>query len=114
MKCDCSVCSGPDTSEQEFPHLASHSNLASHNSQGGKVPIAGTPDSGLKGEVDENPSGPVAQWLEPTAHNGLVAGSSPAGPTTLPPSGATRGAAMRSIINMGEAVSGIARRATTN
>src|SRR3954464_9752481 len=28
-------------------------------------------------------SGPVAQWLEPTAHNGLVAGSSPAGPTTF-------------------------------
>src|SRR5690349_8371861 len=27
-------------------------------------------------------SGPVAQWLEPAAHNGLVAGSSPAGPTT--------------------------------
>ena len=27
-------------------------------------------------------SGPVAQWLEPTAHNGLVAGSSPAGPTS--------------------------------
>jgi hypothetical protein len=27
--------------------------------------------------------GPVAQWLEPAAHNGLVAGSSPAGPTTL-------------------------------
>ncbi len=27
--------------------------------------------------------GPVAQWLEPTAHNGLVAGSSPAGPTSL-------------------------------
>ncbi len=27
--------------------------------------------------------GPVAQWLEPTAHNGLVAGSSPAGPTTM-------------------------------
>jgi hypothetical protein len=27
--------------------------------------------------------GPVAQWLEPTAHNGLVAGSSPAGPTTF-------------------------------
>jgi hypothetical protein len=26
--------------------------------------------------------GPVAQWLEPAAHNGLVAGSSPAGPTT--------------------------------
>lgn len=29
----------------------------------------------------ECPLGPVAQWLEPTAHNGLVAGSSPAGPT---------------------------------
>lgn len=29
--------------------------------------------------------GPVAQWLEPTAHNGLVAGSSPAGPTTISP-----------------------------
>lgn len=28
--------------------------------------------------------GPVAQWLEPTAHNGLVAGSSRAGPTTSP------------------------------
>jgi hypothetical protein len=27
--------------------------------------------------------GAVAQWLEPAAHNGLVAGSSPAGPTTL-------------------------------
>jgi hypothetical protein len=26
-------------------------------------------------------SGPVAQWLEPAAHNGLVAGSSPARPT---------------------------------
>jgi hypothetical protein len=25
--------------------------------------------------------GPVAQRLEPAAHNGLVAGSSPAGPT---------------------------------
>src|ERR1700752_4304763 len=27
-------------------------------------------------------AGPVAQWLEPTAHNGLVGGSSPPGPTT--------------------------------
>src|SRR5262249_35399726 len=27
------------------------------------------------------PAGPVAQWLEPAAHNRLVAGSSPAGPT---------------------------------
>src|SRR5215218_4751223 len=27
--------------------------------------------------------GPVAQWLEPSAHNGLVAGSSPAGPTII-------------------------------
>ena len=26
-------------------------------------------------------SGPAARWLEPAAHNGLVAGSSPAGPT---------------------------------
>jgi hypothetical protein len=24
--------------------------------------------------------GPVAQWLEPAAHNGLVSGSSPGGP----------------------------------
>jgi len=30
-----------------------------------------------------NAQGPVAQWLEPAAHNGLVAGSSPAGPTNL-------------------------------
>jgi hypothetical protein len=28
--------------------------------------------------------GPVAQWLEPTAHNGLVGGSSPPGPTSPP------------------------------
>jgi hypothetical protein len=27
--------------------------------------------------------GPVAQWLELTAHNRLVAGSSPAGPTII-------------------------------
>ncbi len=27
--------------------------------------------------------GPVAQWLEPAAHNGLVVGSSPTGPTNL-------------------------------
>src|SRR5262245_17685469 len=30
---------------------------------------------------DLAPIGPVAQWLEPTAHNGLVGGSSPPGPT---------------------------------
>jgi hypothetical protein len=28
------------------------------------------------------PDGPVAQRLEPTAHNGLVGGSNPPGPTT--------------------------------
>jgi hypothetical protein len=28
-----------------------------------------------------DPLGPVAQWSELTAHNRLVAGSSPAGPT---------------------------------
>jgi hypothetical protein len=27
--------------------------------------------------------GPVAQWLEPTAHNGLVGGSNPPGPTNF-------------------------------
>jgi hypothetical protein len=26
--------------------------------------------------------GPIAQWLEPAAHNGLVVDSSPAGPST--------------------------------
>jgi hypothetical protein len=31
--------------------------------------------------------GPVAQWLEPAAHNGLVPGSSPGRPTTLRPDG---------------------------
>jgi hypothetical protein len=30
----------------------------------------------------EDAVGPVAQWLEPAAHNGLVPGSSPGGPTT--------------------------------
>src|SRR6185437_4792349 len=37
-------------------------------------------------------AGPVAQWLEPAAHNGLVPGSSPGRPTTLRPR-AMRGAA---------------------
>jgi hypothetical protein len=32
---------------------------------------------------DAEKGGPVAQWLELTAHNRLVAGSSPAGPTTF-------------------------------
>src|SRR6266404_3809285 len=32
-------------------------------------------------------AGPVAQWLEPAAHNGLVPGSSPGRPTTLRPDG---------------------------
>jgi hypothetical protein len=32
---------------------------------------------------EARPDGPVAQRLEPAAHNGLVAGSSPARPTTL-------------------------------
>ena len=27
--------------------------------------------------------GPIAQWLEPPAHNRLVLGSSPSGPTNL-------------------------------
>jgi hypothetical protein len=30
-----------------------------------------------------SPAGPVAQWLEPAAHNGLVPGSSPGRPTSL-------------------------------
>src|SRR2546428_6675298 len=37
--------------------------------------VAGRPPRG------RSAAGPVAQWLEPAAHNGLVAGSSPAGPT---------------------------------
>jgi hypothetical protein len=39
--------------------------------------VAGRPSRG------RSAAGPVAQWLEPAAHNGLVAGSSPAGPTSL-------------------------------
>src|SRR5262245_46643532 len=39
------------------------------------------------------PAGPVAQWLEPAAHNRLVAGSSPAGPTkSRQAQGVSRGA----------------------
>ena len=37
-------------------------------------------------------SGPVAQWLEPAAHNGLVAGSSPARPTRALPNSLIVGA----------------------
>src|SRR5689334_15700037 len=35
---------------------------------------------GVRALIEGRP-GPVAQWLEPTAHNGLVGGSSPPGPT---------------------------------
>jgi hypothetical protein len=34
------------------------------------------------GPFEPPTQGPVAQWLEPAAHNGLVGGSSPPGPTT--------------------------------
>jgi hypothetical protein len=54
-------------------------------------PIAIVPVNGagtVAGHLARPPAaGPVAQWLEPAAHNGLVAGSSPAGPTTLRPDG---------------------------
>jgi hypothetical protein len=33
------------------------------------------------GPLEPPRQGPVAQWLEPAAHNGLVGGSSPPGPT---------------------------------
>jgi hypothetical protein len=36
----------------------------------------------LRFTLARRPDGPVAQWLEPAAHNGLVAGSSPARPTS--------------------------------
>ncbi len=48
--------------------------------------------------------GPVAQWLELAAHNGLVAGSSPAGPTSFfahgrsPPRGRGIGRGARSVL----------------
>jgi hypothetical protein len=52
---------------------------------GRHCPIAITPvnDAGTVAGHRARPlaAGPVAQWLEPAAHNGLVAGSSPAGPT---------------------------------
>ncbi len=41
------------------------------------------PSGATAGPCFGNMRGPVAQWLEPAAHNGLVAGSSPAGPTSL-------------------------------
>ncbi len=43
--------------------------------EGDKHPFAARPKSSPSLE------GPVAQWLEPAAHNGLVPGSSPGGPT---------------------------------
>ena len=48
----------------------------------GEAAARGTANAALV-ETTLSPSleGPVAQWLEPAAHNGLVAGSSPAGPT---------------------------------
>src|SRR5262245_30517486 len=52
-----------------------HCGTTTHAVKGGRT-VAGRP-------IPMRPpaAGPVAQWLEPAAHNGLVAGSSPAGPT---------------------------------
>ena len=54
--------------------------------------------------------GPVAQWLELAAHNGLVAGSSPAGPTIFRMSGQGGQAARRFVA----AVSGVFRAAESD
>src|SRR5262245_64505441 len=43
----------------------------------GRMPVVGAAAGSRRART-----GPVAQWLEPTAHNGLVGGSSPPGPTT--------------------------------
>ena len=42
---------------------------------------SGSPTPSPPPVAGDRGAGPVAQWLEPAAHNGLVAGSSPAGPT---------------------------------
>src|SRR5882724_2328804 len=55
------------------PTRTQHCRIASHIVRGG-----GTVACRFKRQLA---AGPVAQWLEPAAHNGLVAGSSPAGPT---------------------------------
>ena len=59
------------------------------------MPNASIPRGRASGVIEAPPrlaAGPVAQWLEPAAHNRLVAGSSPAGPT----SAATRAPPRRS------------------
>ena len=48
----------------------------------GAAGLASPPGIAMRTGPVLHPAGPVAQWLEPAAHNGLVAGSSPAGPTT--------------------------------
>jgi hypothetical protein len=58
---------------REHPPAPRHCRIASHIVRGVRT-VARPPQSGSS-------AGPVAQWLEPAAHNGLVAGSSPAGPT---------------------------------
>src|SRR5215831_9498810 len=47
-----------------------------------RLPLAGRHCMGMRvGLPAPERIGPVAQWLEPTAHNGLVGGSNPPGPT---------------------------------
>ena len=47
-----------------------------------RAPCKRGPHRCLAALARQSAAGPVAQWLEPAAHNGLVAGSSPAGPTS--------------------------------
>jgi hypothetical protein len=44
-------------------------------------PHCKAPPAPLPAAKSVSPAGPVAQWLEPAAHNGLVPGSSPGRPT---------------------------------
>src|SRR5215831_1402881 len=55
-----------------------------HRPRGDSPPacIAESAQGGDQKSFAPRRTGPVAQWLEPTAHNGLVGGSSPPGPTS--------------------------------
>ena len=48
-----------------------------------RLPLTARHCMGTGGVAFAETNGPVAQWLEPTAHNGLVGGSSPPGPTMI-------------------------------
>src|SRR5439155_18527041 len=65
---------------ESVPHVR---RVARASSTGASLAIVARAATLYAGDACPPGIGPVAQWLEPAAHNGLVGGSNPPGPTSV-------------------------------